>query len=36
MDVSQDNDGDGYTVENGDCDDENSLVYPTAEEPVTR
>ncbi len=29
-----DNDGDGYTEEEGDCDDANPALYPTAEELV--
>jgi hypothetical protein len=29
---SDDQDGDGYTLDDGDCDDENSLVFPGADE----
>ena len=28
----QDNDGDGYTWLQGDCDDDNALIYPSARE----
>ncbi len=30
--ISDDNDGDGYTAENGDCDDKNAEINPDAEE----
>ena len=29
---SGDSDGDGYTVEDGDCDDENDAIHPNAVE----
>ena len=30
--IVEDNDGDTFTVSDGDCDDENASVYPNAEE----